>query len=58
MSDTSTPARKTTSFILRIAPEDKAVLEKAATSEGVSLSSYFRESAMEKAARKRMQAAA
>ena len=45
MQDTNTPARKTKRFILRIAPEDKEVLEKAAATEGVSLSSYFRSKA-------------
>ena len=42
MQDTNTPARKTKCFILRIAPKDKAILEEAAATEGVSLSSYFR----------------
>jgi uncharacterized protein (DUF1778 family) len=42
MHDTSTPARKTAFFIMRIAPEDRAVIEKAASAKGVSVSSYFR----------------
>ena len=46
MQDTNTSARKTTVFILHIAPEDKAVLEKAAATAGVSLSSYFRAKAL------------
>jgi hypothetical protein len=46
MQETNTDARKTKCFILRIAPKDKAILEEAAATEGVSLSSYFRSKAL------------
>ena len=42
MQKPTTPTRKTTVFQLRIAPEEKEVMEKAAEARGVSLAGFLR----------------
>jgi len=42
MHKTTTPTRKTAVFQLRLSPQDKAVMEKAAEAKGISLAGFLR----------------
>jgi uncharacterized protein (DUF1778 family) len=47
MQNTTTSRRKTEVFQLRLSPEDKEAMEKAAKARGVSLAGFLREQALE-----------
>ena len=42
MQKTTTPTRKSAVFQLRLSPQDKSVMEKAAEAEGISLAGFLR----------------
>ena len=46
MQKTTTPMRKTAVFQLRLSPQDKAFMEKAADARGISLAGFLREQAL------------
>jgi Protein of unknown function (DUF1778) len=58
MQNTTTSTRKTEVFQLRLSPEDKAVMEKAAEARGVSLAGFLRSNGLAAASTKLEQAAA